>query len=47
MWHNEALAEQERLEFLVQDFQKEKDNKLMERINGMVHFYIVWERSST
>jgi len=23
------------LEFLVQDFQKEKDNKLMERINGM------------
>lgn len=33
--NNEALAEQERLEFLVQDFQKEKDNKLMERINGM------------
>lgn len=33
--NNEALAEQERLEFLVQDFQKEKNNKLMERINGM------------
>lgn len=33
--NNEALAEQERLEFLVQDFQKEKDNKLMERINRM------------
>lgn len=33
--NNEALAEQERLEFLVQDFQKGKDNKLMERINGM------------
>ena len=33
--NNEALAEQERLEFLVQDFQKEKDHKLMERINGM------------
>lgn len=33
--NNEALAEQERLEFLVQDFRKEKDNKLMERINGM------------
>lgn len=33
--NNEALAEQERLEFLVQDFQKGKDNKLMERINRM------------
>lgn len=45
--NNEALAEQERLEFLVQDFQKEKDNKLMERINGMfslVKFLFISEK---
>lgn len=33
--NNQALSELERMEFIAQDFQKAKDNKLMEKINGM------------
>ena len=33
--NNQALSELERIEFIAQDFQKAKDNKLMEKINGM------------
>lgn len=33
--NNQALSDLERIEFIAQDFQKAKDNKLMEKINGM------------
>lgn len=33
--NNQALSELERIEFIALDFQKAKDNKLMEKINGM------------
>lgn len=33
--NNQALSELERIEFIAQDFQKAKDNKLIEKINGM------------
>lgn len=33
--NNDALAKLERMEFVITDFQKAKDNELMKRINGM------------
>lgn len=33
--NNQALSELERIEFIALDFQKAKDNKLMEKINGL------------
>jgi DNA repair exonuclease SbcCD ATPase subunit len=45
--NNQALSELERMEFIAQDFQKAKDNKLMEKINGMfsiVSFSFVSEK---
>lgn len=33
--NNDALAKLERMEFIITDFQKAKDNELMKRINGM------------
>lgn len=35
MTNNQALADLERMEFIAIDFQKAKDNELMNRINGM------------
>ena len=45
--NNQALSELERIESITLDFQKAKDNKLMEKINGMfslVSFSFISER---